>query len=1786
MRMADEETTQTQPMMLWQFATPGNSAVHQQPIIIAPFMTPPPLTNIGLTPTSIQSMYQQLLPQVSGAIAVQQDSTPAPRPGVISPPVGKKESTESKKPIHVSVVSPVRKESGHTWSPSPTSGSSSSKHSSKTSERRGSVIMGVGSSTPTKNSHEKRDFRPIRSAEKVEIKQEVTSSDHDITGGHRSARSPSKSARMVVPVDTSSIDNNHNILTTSTAVVWAPPETPIVNNNSGGIILHEMSPKLTGKTPPIHTRFPSLEPKVDLRKRRGKKPADIDAFVVPLRKGWRRETMIRSHTKADVCYTTPCGRRLRAYQEVTRYLELNHITDLTVDNFSFSTKIMVGQFLESREDGSSWRVLTDDEIASKNLTVDKRLLGCKKRKVSADGLPNATAIGGGVVTHVANSGMSDHTPINPTHSDHSLVDSSHSDQNQAEQSQEHVQRSSSHSPNLDHTHHSTSAGNDSDVFPESLPPHTTIVTISPTDVAEPIANGNTVFVDNQAPSDGQDSVSVTMPTIVPSTVTPAPQAQSSSSEAKGMVVYPRKRGRKRKDEGGSTIPIHLPRKRGNSISRPEPAPAKRRGRPPKVVNQSMQSMTSHFETHQSNAKKILPGASSTSASGGHRIQVMVGGGHQPHIRRDFGGKRTPRTSTSHHPSEAVFKVKKKLGRPRKEEAELRRKEEIRLRAEKIRRKAEKLAQSKAMKKLIKEEKLEADRQRRVMVNHLAKQREQEDLQYRRSRVVHFQEQEQRRKQRELSLNLIERNKQFVVEDKMRMEQQMLEFEIQYQLKKPIEDLELERVSGLPAFQHMGTACLSSTAFANMQVVYEFIMAFREFLGFEEVPSFPKLCGSLHNVGREIFFDVFVHLLKPLLNDFGGKTTVLSGASLGDIELTPSTASEMFRVLVTMTMEDVPNKVRVVITKLESESVSGLRPSDKAAILNFVVDSLLMSSSLVREIDSRMEMMSNLRREKWKVNLKLKKFRTCFNTVHTTAEEAAVMMKPPPYKGRGRPPKRPQIVRDTIEDDSSDEEEGHDGEGDDPVINEDVGEVSPEESDEDLPRTKDRLEGRIKKLKRKQAQIRSLLNRMSNKMRSFSLGNDRYTRSYWQLPTLGGVYVEGVDSYPSTLNLWGAIDQDAVEEDTPVSQEEEGGSSTVPVKSETVGKGAMCDAMPDTRVKVEVDPATRHENKEKSVPVTDGVQLPGASVEPVASMTTPIGHTLPVSSTKATSKHTPMKDTPTSHTFTKDAPTGHTHPDRTLKDKSSFGDLTNQSTSAQVPISPSSTSVTMTIHSPTGVGMVTGTMEVTPVATPNVRSSVITTASLSGDETSKKELKEEVSVYTSQNDQDNNSSVWFSILPRESCAEPCDMDKLIARCTNGNEEGVPNMVNMDTSNLPGYQPTQNVDTSDAAQGNNGLPMSQYSYMYVQTPEGETQLCLVENSVMPYLQTVTLQMEVPSVVVMESEMEAVPYGTPITVEAGRWQTFHHNFQQMMTTLESKQFRAPTELLETVVDDKKNGWWFVEKGADIDLLIKKLSSRGYRERNLCKTLSKVKALVANPPEENGPQKMREMSQAVLEQYTGESDVAMETNKDTTAILQFDNLFPEENKVQMLLVSQEIRGIEERLFAANLEKKGSSQPCSALEERLNGMSDNEEMLRVVGECLLKIQEIVDNQYLNAPLNEEGSPAETPSANGSEVQSSVLDMWKSAVTTATSASQLAVCMVQLDKFIAWEKSLLKVFCTSCHKADDEANLLLCDGCDRGTHTYCCKPKLYTVPAGDWFCANCVSTVSLCSIVVLVRCGV
>ena len=45
--------------------------------------------------------------------------------------------------------------------------------------------------------------------------------------------------------------------------------------------------------------------------------------------------------------------------------------------------------------------------------------------------------------------------------------------------------------------------------------------------------------------------------------------------------------------------------------------------------------------------------------------------------------------------------------------------------------------------------------------------------------------------------------------------------------------------------------------------------------------------------------------------------------------------------------------------------------------------------------------------------------------------------------------------------------------------------------------------------------------------------------------------------------------------------------------------------------------------------------------------------------------------------------------------------------------------------------------------------------------------------------------------------------------------------------------------------------------------------------------------------------------------------------------------------------------------------------------------------------------------------------------------------------------------------------------------------------------------------------------------------------------------------------------CEICRSSANDKQMLLCDGCDKGYHTFCLKPKLKGIPDGDWFCPNC-----------------
>lgn len=107
-----------------------------------------------------------------------------------------------------------------------------------------------------------------------------------------------------------------------------------------------------------------------------RRDVDEDAIKIPLGMGWRRQTRLRQvgaagGLRGDVYYFAPCGKKLRTYPEVTRYLSKNGITDVTLDNFSFSTKLHIGEFLECKE-GTVFEPLSEEEVNRRKQMAEEK----------------------------------------------------------------------------------------------------------------------------------------------------------------------------------------------------------------------------------------------------------------------------------------------------------------------------------------------------------------------------------------------------------------------------------------------------------------------------------------------------------------------------------------------------------------------------------------------------------------------------------------------------------------------------------------------------------------------------------------------------------------------------------------------------------------------------------------------------------------------------------------------------------------------------------------------------------------------------------------------------------------------------------------------------------------------------------------------------------------------------------------------------------------------------------------------------------------------------------------------------------------------------------------------------------------------------------------------------------------------------------------------------------------------------------------------------------------------
>uniref|UniRef100_A0A087Y1P6 Bromodomain adjacent to zinc finger domain, 2A n=1 Tax=Poecilia formosa TaxID=48698 RepID=A0A087Y1P6_POEFO len=289
---------------------------------------------------------------------------------------------------------------------------------------------------------------------------------------------------------------------------------------------------------------------------------------------------------------------------------------------------------------------------------------------------------------------------------------------------------------------------------------------------------------------------------------------------------------------------------------------------------------------------------------------------------------------------------------------------------------------------------------------------------------------------------------------------------------------------------------------------------------------------------------------------------------------------------------------------------------------------------------------------------------------------------------------------------------------------------------------------------------------------------------------------------------------------------------------------------------------------------------------------------------------------------------------------------------------------------------------------------------------------------------------------------------------------------------------------------------------------------------------------------------------------------------------------------------GWWWIKDPEELYHTLQALHPRGIREKVLHKHLAKHMESLAEMC-------TKPINDPLFELKTEDKDVLLEALQQPWQV---------QEKAMEVDVSalQWVEDLEQRVIAADLHLKPYTIPDSDstrddLQYYEHDVDPRDDwIVRTKKEWsglpriathpldlavlrLANLERNIERRYLKEPLWNPSevmrlapltpTPGEELSLDVFSLESEItsrLRTWRQALDRCRSAPQLCLCVFQLEKAIAWERSVTKVTCQVCRKGDNDECLLLCDGCDRGCHMYCLKPKITQVPEGDWFCPTCV----------------
>ncbi|KAM7096345.1 bromodomain adjacent to zinc finger domain protein 2B isoform 5-T9 [Ciconia maguari] len=1044
------------------------------------------------------------------------------------------------------------------------------------------------------------------------------------------------------------------------------------------------------------------------------------------------------------------------------------------------------------------------------------------------------------------------------------------------------------------------------------------------------------------------------------------------------------------------------------------------------------------------------------------------------------------------------------------------------------------------------EEKEMRRQQAVLLKHQELERHRLDMERerRRQHMMLMKAMEARKKAEEKERLKQEKRDEKRLNKERKLEQRRLELEMAKELKKPNEDMCLADQKPLPELPRIPGLVLKGSTFSDCLMVVQFLRNFGKVLGFDvnvDVPSLSVLQEGLLNIGDSMgeVQDLLVKLVSAAVCDpglvTGYKAKTILGEHLLNVGINRDNVSEILQIF----MEAHCGQTELT-ESLKTKAFQAHTPAQKASVLAFLVNELACSKSVVSEIDKNIDYMSNLRRDKWMVEGKLRKLRI----IHAkktgkrdatgggdVGEEQHSLEAPTP--GRKRRRKGGDSDYDDDDDDDSDDQADEDDE--DEEDKEDKkgkkAEVCEDEDDGDQIASVEELEKQIEKLTKQQSQYRKKLFEASHCLRSMMFGQDRYRRRYWILPQCGGIFVEGMES------------GEGLEE---MAKEKE--------KLKKVESMHIKEEEFETEEKLHCLNTTHCEQKEdlKEKDNTNlFLQKPGSFSK--------------LSKLLEVAKMPPESD------IMSPKPNGSAANGCTLSypnnSKNSLCSL--QPTVSQSTIEKSDSN----LFSPNASG--TGKFYSSPLIPNDQLLKTLT----------------------------EKSRQWFSLLPRIPCD---DMS----------------VTHIDT---PATTTSLTPQSHPPSKSPSPVPSPLLGSTSAQSPMGLSPFALSPLQMKTGLPIMGLQFCGWPTGVLTSN---VPFSSPLPALGSGLGLSEMNGNSFLASsvpasksespaLQTEKIAsAPSTAVEVakpvdhpnpkpIPEEMQYGWWRITDPEDLKSLLKVLHLRGIREKALQKQIQKHMDYITLACIKNKDVAIIDINEN-------------EDNQVTQDVV--ENWSIEEQAMEMdLAILQQVEDLERRVASASLQVKGwlCPEPASERDDlvyrehksitRLHKKHDgdcagggegntsslerkSDNPLDIAVTRLADLERNIERRYLKSPLSTTiqikldnvgtvtvPAPAPSISGDGDGTEEDIapgLRVWRRALSEARSAAQVALCIQQLQKSIAWEKSIMKVYCQICRKGDNEELLLLCDGCDKGCHTYCHRPKITTIPDGDWFCPACIAKAS------------